>query len=362
MKEDTDTKIPLVLSGFKSSAEISVRVTAKYGRLLVRGSDGLSIVESLNEVGEGISLSGTQDEINLAVESVWYSPLLDWNSQGQNTFETLSVLVDEQESANGGDPYPGVPRTLVVMVVAVNDPPSLQGPTKITTAEDVNTVIEGIKIIDADAQDTGGGVIEATVSITEPGSIIGLGSKLGLYIRASLNESTTFQGSVKNVNNALAGLTFQGAFEFSGVSELKIDVNDLGNTGEGRPLSASLSVPIYVSSVNNPPRITREQGLLLKCVEDEAVEVDGIVIQDQDAGDGRVRLTVDALYGAVSFRGESSGMEFEEGDGVLDEAVAVLGTIEVGVSSYFSWWMRKIITTPTNFKDSLRYRLVPRVV
>lgn len=287
MNEDTDTKIPLVLSGFENSAEISVRVTAKYGRLLLQGSDGLSTVRSFNEAEEGISLSGTQDEINLLVGNVLYSPPLDWNSRGQNAFETLSVLVDELEAARGGDAYPGVPRTLIVMVVPVNDPPSLQGPPEITTAEGVNTVIKGIKVFDADAQETGGGVIEATVSATEPGSIVGLGSKLGLYIRESSNESKTFQGSVNNVNNALAALTFRGPFEFSGVTQLKVDVDDLGNTGEGDSLSASLSVPVYMSSVNNPPQITREDGQLLKGVEDELVKVDGIVIQDQDAGDGR---------------------------------------------------------------------------
>lgn len=331
--EDTQTKIPLVLSGFERSAQISVRVTAKFGRLLVRGSDGISTVDSLDEVGEGLTLSGTQDDINLAVETVWYSAPLDWNSRGQNTFETLSVVVDEQDWASGGDPYPGVPRSLVVMVVPVNDPPSLQGPSTFTAVENVNTVIEGIEVFDADAQDTAGGVIKAKVSATEPGSIVGLGSKLGLYIRESSIESKTFHGSLKNVNNALAGLTFRGPFEFSGVTELKVDVDDLGNTGEGGPLSASLSVPIYVSSTNNPPRITREQGSLLKGVEDETIEVDGILVQDQDAGDGRVRLTVEALHGAVSFGGERPGLDFERGNGVLDEGVTVLGTIKVGASS-----------------------------
>lgn len=332
VNEDTQAKIPLVLSGFESSAIISVNVSAKFGRLLVSSSDADGNDESITDVGESLTLPGTQDEINLALGSVWYSAPLDWNSQGQNTFETISVVVDEQDSANGGDPYPGVPRTLVVLVAAVNDPPSLQGPPEITATESLTTMIDGIEVSDADDQDPVGGFIaQVTVSVAEAGSVVEVGSKLGLYIQESSDESMTFQGSLDNINNALASLTFRGPSEFSGTTELRVEVNDMGNTGEGGSMSASLLIPIYVRSVNNPPRVTREQGLVLGGFEDEQVQVDGIVVEDQDAGDGRVRLTVDATYGAVSFGYEQSELEFERGEGVLDEGATVLGTIEVRI-------------------------------
>lgn len=332
VNEDTQAKIPLVLSGFESSAIISVNVSAKFGGLLVSSSDADGNDESITDVGESLTLPGTQDEINLALGSVWYSAPLDWNSQGQNTFETISVVVDEQDSANGGDPYPGVPRTLVVLVAAVNDPPSLQGPPEITATESLTTMIDGIEVSDADDQDPVGGFIaQVTVSVAEAGSVVEVGSKLGLYIQESSDESMTFQGSVDNINNALASLTFRGPSEFSGTTELRVEVNDMGNTGEGGSMSASLLIPIYVRSVNNPPRVTREQGLVLGGFEDEQVQVDGIVVEDQDAGDGRVRLTVDATYGAVSFGYEQSELEFERGEGVLDEGATVLGTIEVRI-------------------------------
>lgn len=333
VNEDTQAKIPLVLSGFESSANISVRVSAKFGRVLVSGLDGDGNDDSIAEVGDSLTLPGTQDEINSALESVWYSAPLDWNSPGQNTFETISVVVDEQESASGGDPYPGVPRTLIVKVAAVNDPPSVRGPPEIIATEGVTTAIGEIEVSDVDDQDPVGGFIaEVTVSVPEAGSVVGVGSKLGLYIRESSDESMTFQGSLNNINNALASLTFRGPSEFSGTTELRVDVNDMGNTGDEGAMSASLLVPIYVSSVNNPPRVTREKGLVLSGFEDEPIKVDGIVVEDQDAGDGRVRLSVEANYGAVSFgheQSEQSGVEFERGDGLVDEGATVLGTIEV---------------------------------
>lgn len=323
VNEDAQAKIPLVLSGFESSANISVHVSAKFGRVLVLGSDG-------DGNDESITLPGTQDEINSALESAWYSAPLDWNSQGKNTFETISVVVDEQESASGGDPYPGVPRTLVVMVAAVNDPPSLRGPPAIVATESLTTTIDGIEVSDVDDQDALGGYIaEVSVSVAEAGSVVEVGSKLGLYIRESTNESMTFQGSLSNINNALATLTFRGSSEFSGTTELRIAVNDMGNTGEGGAMSASLSIPVYVSSVNDPPRVTRAQGLILRGFEDEPIEVDGVAVEDQDAGGGQVRLTVEATYGSVSFGNEQSQLEFERGVGLLDEGATVLGTIQV---------------------------------
>lgn len=353
VNEDTQAKIPLVLSGFEGSANISVRIAAKYGRLLVLGSDGDGNDEFISGLGESLTLPGTQDEINAALESVWYSAPLDWNSLGQNTFETISVVVDEQESASGGDPYPGVPRTLIVMVAAVNDPPSLQGPSEIIATESLTTTIDRIEVSDPDGQDTVGGfIVEVTVSVAEAGSILKVGSSLGLYMRESSDESKIFQGSLENVNIALASLTFRGPLEFSGTTELKVDVNDMGNTGEGGSMSASLLMPIYVSSVNNPPRVTREQGLILRGFEDEPIQVDGIVVEDQDAGDGRVRLTIEALYGAVSFGYEHSELEFERGDGLLDEGVTVLGTIEVRYSFSINGY-DQMIPVPIKFKIRL---------
>lgn len=328
--EDTQAKIPLVLSGFESSAQVSILLAVKFGRLWVSSSDGDENGESLAEVGESLTLAGTQDEINSALENVWFSGAVDWNSLGQRSFETLSVLVDEQESAQGGDPYPGVPRTLVINVIAANDPPALRGPAEFNTVESTSSIIGGIEVSDVDDQDAVISIMEVTVSVAQAGSFVELGSKLGLNILESAGEIKTFQGSITNINSALSGLTFRGPFEFSGVTELRVDVDDMGNTGEGGPMSTSLLVPIFVSSVNNPPRVVRDDGLLLRSNEDNTVNVNGIVIMDQDAGDGRVRLTVEALYGVFSFEDDLSGLDFERGDGVLDDGVIILGTIKVG--------------------------------
>lgn len=319
----------MALIGFESSANISVRLSVEYGSLLAPGSNTTEKLEPVAEAGENYTLPGTPDDVNAALEELWYVAPPDWNSAGQGTFETLSVVIDEQESAQGGDPYPGVPRSLVIMVLPVNDPPSLRGPPEVIALENYAVAIFGIEAADPDVHESSGGIMEVTVSVSEAGSTLELATALGLYVTQSSNESKTFQGSLKSVNNALAGMTYRGPLEFSGRAELSVTVQDRGNTGEGGPMSSSLDVAIYVSSVNDPPRVLREGGLLLDGVEDETIELSGIVVEDTDAGAGRVRLTLNALHGTVSLASKQPDLGFEDGDGFHDASTVVIGTIEV---------------------------------
>ena len=318
----------MVLSGFESSAISSVLLSAKHGYIsftcLNQACGGGSAVED----GGNVTVSGTQDEINTALRSVWYAAPPDWNSPGQGAFETLSVLVDERDSTRGGDPYPGVPRTLLVKVAPVNDPPSIKGPANVATLEGRHTAIRGIEIHDVDAQETRGGAIEVTASISKAGGVVEPGSKLGLFFDRISNESKTFHGSLMSINTALAGLVFRGPPEFSGMVELDLTVDDRGNTGEGGSLSSFLTIPISVDSVNNPPEVRRDGGLL-RGPEDKVMKVDGILIEDPDALGEKIRMTLEALYGTVSLRGDRSELEFMVGSGLRDSRMVVIGTLEV---------------------------------
>lgn len=321
--------MPVIISGFDSSATISVTLTVKFGRLLFSAFADVDDAESITEAGEVITLPGTQDEVNKALAGLWYAAPLNWNSPGQGSFEILSIVIDDKNTAQNNDPYPAVPRTLVIHVAPVNDRPSLQGPSEIRVLEGYKTITRGIVVADPDARETKGGVIEATVIATEPGSILTLGSELGLYVTQSTDENKTFQGSLESVTHALAGLTYQSPIEFSGRIELRVVVDDMGNTGEGGPLSASLTIPVNVRSVNNPPRVMLEGGVILKGMEDEDIKVGGVLVEDQDAGSGQVRLTLEALYGAIYFKGDLSDLDIDQKDGAEDGRVAVFGTIKV---------------------------------
>lgn len=321
--------MPVVVNSFETSATISVRMAVKYGQFFLSASELIDDgVASTAEVGKKITFVGTQDDVNAALAAVWYAAPPDWNSPGQGTFETLTVMIDEPGQTHSNDPYYGVPRTLVIKVVPVNDPPSLRGPSEVVAVESFTTLIRGIEVLDPDADETRG-VMEATLSVTTTGSVLELGSELGLYIKQSSDESKTFQGSLHNINVALAGVTYRGPPEFSGQDQLQITVDDRGNTGEGESIPTSLSIPILVSSVNNPPRVMREGGLFVNGVEDETISIGGIVLEDPDSGGERVRLTVEALHGNISFGGDVSELEFVQGPGLSDTRAVILGSIEV---------------------------------
>lgn len=308
-------------------------LSAKYGRLFttsIHEASGLSVMED----GGSLTLSGTQDEINAALTSVWYIAPLHWNSPGQGTFETLSVLVNEENSTREGDDdsYPGEPRALLVLVVPVNDPPSIQGPLKVTAVEGRDTAIKGVKVHDHDAQETKGSSVEVTMSISVPGSVLQLGRTQGLIFSQESNESSpgnkTFQGSLGNVNRALADLVYRGPPKFSGIAELEVTISDMGNTGEGDAFFSSITTVIDVSSVNNKPRVIREGGRL-RGPEDEAMNVKGVIVEDPDALGGEIELTIKALHGTTSLGSNVLELEFVIGSGLRDTSVVVVGTLEV---------------------------------
>lgn len=325
-------------------------LAATYGRLFttsINEASGISVVDD----GGSLTLSGTQDKINAALTSVWYIAPLHWNSPGQGKFETLSVLVNEKNSTrdDDDDPYPGEPRTLLVLVVPVNDPPSIQGPLNVAALEGRDTAIKGIEVQDNDAQETRGGAVEVTMSISEPGSVLQLGKTQGLIFSEETDESSpgnkTFQGSLANVNRALADLVYRGPPEFSGMADLEVTVNDMGNTGEGESFFSSITTLIDVSSLNNQPRVVREGGRL-RGPEDEAMKVEGVTIEDPDALGEKIELTVEALHGTTSLGSDALELEFVVGSGLQDTNMVVIGTLEVrhvDDLSYGGYVCRRII-------------------
>lgn len=327
--------MPIVVSGAAPESSVTLRLTADYGRLFYvareRESAFRKIESAADQAGKSLTLPGQQEEVNRALESVLYAPPANWNSIGQDTFETLSFFAYNDED---GEPSSDEAWTLLVRVTPVNDPPSLRGPADVIALESRTTVVRGIEVDDVDAHERHE-VVEVTASVGQEGSLVELGTEMGLYVTQSSPQRKTFLGSVESVNEALAGLTYRGPSEFSGRDELLVTVDDRGNTGEGGSFSDSLVTSILVSSVNDPPRVMREGELLVRGVEDEAIVLAGVTVEDADAGGARVKLMLEARFGTVSVSTEDDELEFLEGDGVLDARVTVVGTIQVKTVIYF---------------------------
>jgi hypothetical protein len=94
------------------------------------------------------------------------------------------------------------------------------------------------------------------VSLTVDIGKLNLGGSNGLvFSQGSGNNSNamTFTGALSVVNAALQGLQYAPLANYEGSDTLRITTNDLGNSGVGGPQSASSTVAITTTLVNDPP-------------------------------------------------------------------------------------------------------------
>ena len=144
---------------------------------------------------------------------------------------------------------------LTLDVTAVNDAPVNTVPGAQSVDEDTALAFAGLNTIsvsDVDVGETLGGKVEVSLSV-EHGSLA-LGTTTGLSGDLAGGDGTLkFQGTLADVNAALASLGYQGDLNFNGSDALKIDTSDLGNTGSGGIKIDSDTVAIAVTSVNDAP-------------------------------------------------------------------------------------------------------------
>jgi VCBS repeat-containing protein len=144
---------------------------------------------------------------------------------------------------------------LTLDVTAVNDAPVNTAPASASVNEDSAFAFTGadtISVSDVDVSETLGGKVEVSLSVAH--GTLALGSVLGLSGDTDGSDGTlTFQGSLADVNTALAGLSYQGDLNYNGSDTLNIDTSDLGNTGSGGTKIDSDSIAMTVNAVNDAP-------------------------------------------------------------------------------------------------------------
>jgi ELWxxDGT repeat protein len=129
--------------------------------------------------------------------------------------------------------------------------------------EDSSVGLPPITVSDADVTD---GMMQVTLSVTNGSLNVSSSVAGGLSagdITANNSASVTVTGLISEINATLAdpaGVVYAGNPNFFGSDPLIITANDLGNVGIGAPISASLTVTIAVSNVNDPPVITTASG------------------------------------------------------------------------------------------------------
>jgi CSLREA domain-containing protein len=150
-----------------------------------------------------------------------------------------------------------------VLVEAVNDAPVISLPATQTVAEDTTITLGSstgnpVSIADADALSA---PVRVTLSVGN--GVLTLASTIGLIFHTgdgTADGAIDITGTVADINAALDGMVFTPSTSFNGNGWLQIDVSDQGNSGTGGALTASQSLVIVVTPVNDPPAFSFVSG------------------------------------------------------------------------------------------------------
>ncbi|MFM4942346.1 type I secretion protein, partial [Aeromonas bivalvium] len=242
---------------------------------------------------------------------------------------TLDIKVTAQSLDNGAL-GPEVSGTIQVEVSPVNDAPVnvLPGDPQVAQ-EDTPFTINGLQVIDVDA---GSGTMEVRLSVEHGTLTLPAGS--GVTVTGNGTDSLVLTGSLADLNALLSGgVVYQGNGDFYGDDALTMVTNDLGNTGSGGPLSDTDVLPIEVQPVNDDP-VNILPGTQV-AQEDAPHLIQGLRVQDVDADNGDIRVTLSVDNGTLTVVDGSGVTVSGDGSGnlvLLGSQDAINALLDKGVS------------------------------
>ena len=249
--------VPLVLNGISFSdidagsgvVQATFSVAAGSGTFSALAGAGVTLTGSGTNQ---LVLSGSLSDINAFIAGSQVSYLSAVNASG-NVTVTVS-LDDRGNTGTGGAKVSSA--TFNLAISPVNDAPVNSVPGAQTVLSNGTLVFSagnGNAISISDVDVAGGNLRVTLVGIN---GLITLGSTSGLSFLAgdgTVDASMTFDGSLADINNALAGLRFSPTPGYHGAASLQIITNDQGQSGTGGPQSDTDIISINVEQPN--PRI-----------------------------------------------------------------------------------------------------------
>ncbi len=243
--------VPQALTGISfadvdaGASPVTVTLLVPSGTLSATSASGVTVGGSASN----LTLTGSLSDINafIAMGSVTFTTAAN---------ATANVVLTVQINDNGNTGSGGAKSdstTLTLNVSAVNDAPVNTVPGPQSMLQDGVLVFSAgngnaISVADVDA---GGGTVRIT--LTASNGLISLGSTSGLVfsVGSGTGDGTmTFDGSLVDINNALAGLTFVPTSGYYGSASLQITSDDLGLSGAGGSKTDTDSIVINVAQPN----------------------------------------------------------------------------------------------------------------
>jgi len=196
-----------------------------------------------------LSLSGADAglfEIDSGVLYLKAGATLDYATNAQ-----LDVTVQVNDATLFPDPNDTA--ALSISVNEANNPPTINAMAGYEVDEDSGySLLQGISIADVDA-----GNADVRVTLDVANGVLQLGNTAGLTtISGNSSASVELEGSVADLNAALASLSYRPDPDFWGSDDPLVTVDDLGNTGPGGPQVANKRLSLVVNPVNDPGTVT----------------------------------------------------------------------------------------------------------
>jgi hypothetical protein len=343
MFEDNNLPIQGIVVGDAKDAAyapVTLRVTlsASYGTITVNTNvpGGVLAGAVLNNGTGSVRLTGSPAALNATLAhatGVVYRPLLNFNNftvdGTSDPNEEVIVTVNDLGNVGSGGALE-VKGTVTVSVLQVNDPPSITAPGSLILNEDNPAFYIPLIVTDVDADespadptmavtvvlrltDVAGNPLTTAGTLTvrtdvpgglDPTPVTGNGTLAG-----NGTAHVTITGSPAKITQTLlnaTGLHFLPAENWNGTLQLVASVEDHGNSGTGTALSQTVTIPVLVNPVNDPPVVTVPTGPF---VIDEGpgnnITLYGIGVTDVDASETPpgyvvVTLSVPLGHGSLS--------------------------------------------------------------
>lgn len=213
---------------------------------------------SLNGGGSWAQVGTLSDNHALVLDTtamIRFVPSIDFNG-GANLFfrawDQSSGLTSgfsgiDTSMTGGNSSFSNDVASWELEVISVNDAPLVSAPAAIFSDEDTPVIVTGFSVSDPDLN--GSDIVRITVTAQDGVVSNNLGQTGGSF---------TVDQSIDTINGWLtAGLTYQPPADFNSVSgnitSIRVEVSDLGGSGQGGALSSTDTVSLYIGAVNDAP-------------------------------------------------------------------------------------------------------------
>jgi hypothetical protein len=258
--EDTPVALPIQVNDAEidSSAVWTVTLHADFGSFAVLAgltggvpTSGIDATDPSNVILTG---TGMQIKTTLAAANgVIFQGVKDFAGT-----DILTVTIHDPGLAAGPTDDQTSAATLTYTISAVNDAPEITLPANLTTPEDVPLALTGLQGVSVDDVDSGAASISVVLQVFDGKLTFGGTVPNDLNVAGGGTNKVTMVGPVNAIRTVLSdpnGVRYQGNLNYFGTDTLSVTADDRGNTGAGGTQTSSMSTPITVTEVNDPPTV-----------------------------------------------------------------------------------------------------------